>query len=98
MTYEEAIKVIKNNYPKTAKMVNGRYKGGFDDTESKLGQALNMAIEALEKQIPKKPKGKDDNFGISYGICPNCDNIVDDWNDNCFCNECGQAIDWEGTE
>lgn len=59
---------------------------------------IDNILNALEKQIPKKPKGKDDNFGISYGICPNCNKIVDDLEDNRFCNECGQAIDWEGIE
>lgn len=59
---------------------------------------IDTILNALEKQIPKKAKGKDDNFGISYGICPNCNKIVDVWNDNRFCDECGQAIDWEETE
>ena len=30
-------------------MVNGRYKGGFDDTDCELGQAFNIAIKALEE-------------------------------------------------
>ncbi len=48
MTEQEAIKVIKNNFPKTCKMVDGRYKGGFDDTECDLGKALLLSISALE--------------------------------------------------
>ena len=125
MTYEEAIKVIKNNYPKTAKMVNGRYKGGFDDTESKLGQALNMAIEVLEKQIPKKPilKDRTEVIHLNKGdkphewrevkrqdwVCPVCGCFVGQGHNafqikphdqrKCnYCNECGQAINWEGAE
>ena len=89
MTYEEAIKALK--------LINTSRVHPFYNWEE-MSEVRDMAIEALEKQIPKKPKAKDDNFAMSYGICPNCNNIVDDWNDNRFCNECGQAIDWEGME
>lgn len=99
MAYQEAIKVLKNNYPKTAKMVDGRYKGGFDDIESELGRALNMAIEALEKQIPKKPVGKYTSYK-----CPVCGRRVRSGKGSSsrgidhYCQKCGQAIDWEETE
>lgn len=33
MANEEAIKILKTLIPKTCKMVNGRLKGGFDNTE-----------------------------------------------------------------
>lgn len=49
MTEQEAIEVLKNNYPKMCKMVNGRYQGGFDNTESDFGQALTMAISVLKE-------------------------------------------------
>lgn len=49
MTEQEAIEVIKNNFPKTCKMVNGRYQGGFDDTEGDFGKALLLSISALEE-------------------------------------------------
>ena len=49
MTVQEAIAIIKKNYPKCCKMVNGRYEGGFDDTDCELGQAFNIAIKALEE-------------------------------------------------
>ena len=49
MTENEAIEVLKNNYPKKCKMVNGRYQGGFDDTECDFGQALTIAISALKE-------------------------------------------------
>lgn len=49
MTEQEAIAIIKKNYPKCRKMVNGRYEGGFDDTDCELGQAFNIAIKALEE-------------------------------------------------
>lgn len=49
MTEQEVMAIIKKNYPKCCKMVNGRYKGGFDDTDCELGQAFNIAIKALEE-------------------------------------------------
>lgn len=49
MTEQEVIAIIKKNYPKCCKMVNGRYKGGFDDTDCELGQVFNIAIKALEE-------------------------------------------------
>jgi len=49
MTENEAIEILRNNFPKTCKMVNGRYKGGFDDTECEFGKALLASISALEE-------------------------------------------------
>ena len=50
-----------------------------------------MAIEALEKQIPEKPKLDNDNGIYETEHCPNC-------NRKLFPNEhhcrCGQALDW----
>lgn len=57
--------------------------------------ANDMAIKALEKQIPKKPKG------IDSDICPNCStynsvipqrrNAVG--SDTIYCWHCGKAIE-----
>lgn len=47
MTEQEAIEILRNNFPKTCKMVDGRYKGGFDDTECEFGKALLLSISAL---------------------------------------------------
>ncbi len=49
MNLDEAIEILKNNFPKTCKMVDGRYKGGFDDTECEFGQALLLSISILEE-------------------------------------------------
>lgn len=66
--------------------------------------ALSMAIEALEKQIPKKPIYSDFNDNgfdeiIPYRAeCPACGESVEfgKWNDeeSHHC-ECGQALNWE---
>ena len=66
--------------------------------------ALNMAINALEKQIPKKPNGiYDENKcekdkkefyyeQVLIGQCPSCNQEVQEGMK--FCMDCGQAIDW----
>ena len=60
-----------------------------------LCSALGCAVEALEKQIPKKPKLDNDNGIYETEHCPNC-------NRQLFPNEhhcrCGQALDWSDTE
>lgn len=85
MTYKEAIENLKI------------LKISEDDSSvGKLKiQTYNIAIEALEKQIPKKPLNREDKSEISYGYCPCCSNLIDNWNDIRYCGECGQAMDWE---
>lgn len=57
------------------------YNGIFND---KIG-AFDIAISALEKQIPKKPiKTK------SEIVCPTCRTLV---GSNPYCKYCGQALD-----
>lgn len=78
----EAIETIKSNYP-----TSGYYM---------LCEALDTAIEALEKQLPKKPidkscvKDNDTIYGY-VGICPSCNGIVDDSMIVC---DCTQVLDW----
>ncbi len=52
--------------------------------------AVEIAVEAMEKQIPKKPKMPLD----AYWICPVCGKKVDHPFE--YCRVCGQAIDWMG--
>ena len=57
-------------------------------------KALNIAISALEKQIPKKLKNQLMCDGeIHAGDCPTCGNPL---YMGLFCHECGQKIDWSG--
>ena len=92
MTNEEAIKVLR--------VVLDPYDYPFGE-KSKCYQydleAINQAIEALEKQIPKKPiiRKTEDYFGyVKYILCPNCKEVEFGFNQPCFCERCGQAIDW----
>ena len=56
--------------------------------------AREKAIEAMEKQIPKKPIDliTDENEFICI-ICPSCQEIAVEITDK-YCRKCGQAIDW----
>lgn len=60
-------------------------------------EALVIAVECMDKQIPKKPIARKHNElkGEILFHCPTCD---DDFNCNEYeeahCAECGQAIDW----
>lgn len=65
--------------------------------------AYNTAIEALEKQIPKKLVAirKIKEFdGYDMGNCPICNEPLDNsFYDNLkYCFVCGQKIDWEDGE
>lgn len=97
MTGKEAIERIKEF---------GLYHA-IDDLPNSLHtvKAFEMAISALEKQIPKKPIPIDykkfidtvDNATYLRGAfwCPNCNHVVRSGD---YCNDCGQAIDWSDIE
>ena len=58
---------------------------------------LEMAIKALEKQIPKKPRFYAHNY-----YCSVCDNLVGnnefEWQRFKYCDVCGQKLDWSNEE
>ena len=90
MTPKEAIEVFNNP---TQHWTNERE------------QAITLAIEALEKQIPKKPAH---DFRGLYDFCSACyknaRHIMVSIPENTpkikynFCPYCGQAIDWTEVE
>ena len=56
--------------------------------------AIEMAINALEKQMPKKLIN---TCQYVSGCCPNCKKYISDWleyNEFMCCPYCGQKIDW----
>ena len=59
-------------------------------------KANEMAIQALEKQIPKKPKIKHLGSGIEV-YCPSCNEshiFMDARFGFKYCQDCGQKLDW----
>lgn len=61
--------------------------------------ALDMAINALERQIAKKPKPYMDAFtGRISHECDECGNDVQKFLEHPYCKWCGQKIDWSDEE
>lgn len=91
MTREEAIEIIKTLPVYRAELIWGG--------ESDLVKALNMGIEALEKQIPKKPSEviefEDGTFYRLDYMCTACNSATygQPYKPK-YCKHCGQALDW----
>ena len=59
---------------------------------------LVIAIDAIEKQVPKKPVMDSEKEGRWKYKCPNCGTlgVTEDYGaPNDYCSDCGQAILWE---
>ena len=58
--------------------------------------AFLVAIEALEKQLPKKPDIMDYILGDVNFKCPTCKSeyICEKGYEHFYCPNCGQKIDW----
>ena len=81
MTYEETIKHFKSLQKRYTKEHNGR-----------MCEKVNLALKALEKQIPKKPR---------EAKCQSCNHripVVVQEGKMRFCPFCGQKIDWSDDE
>lgn len=63
------------------------------------GKSLELAISALEKQIPKKPLNPCGRyFGKAKGgNCPCCGAHTNSITNN-YCRKCGRKLDWGDTE
>ena len=62
---------------------------------------MELIINALEKQIPKKPTyegdgyAPDGTFVWDEWICPCCETMYEvDYEEYDYCPHCGQKIDW----
>lgn len=80
MTYQEAIERIK---------IHNEHHSQQERFAIYITEALNMAIEALEKQIPKKPTKTRSEI-----VCPTCKTLV---GSSPYCRYCGQALDGSDT-
>lgn len=75
----------------------------FIRLKQKQCDALEMSIQALEKQIPKVPINKTKpNNGVAQHyenchiiICPSCGRRLKLKSKGNYCDKCGQAIKWE---
>ena len=96
MTNAEALETLRANRP--------------DACFEQLRGAVDMAIDALKKQIPVKPIEKPEKYNenLWHLYCPSCENWIGMWNSRVkhgdmhnnsnshICPYCGQEIDWEG--
>lgn len=90
MTYEEAHKILEDLQ---------RLLTNYRHISKQLTEANGVAIEAVEKQIQKKPiiKTDRDRESCNWYCCPVCGEPI---NPKCGCqnNDCRQAIDWSEEE
>nr|DAJ03554.1 MAG TPA: Protein involved in formate dehydrogenase formation [Bacteriophage sp.] len=84
----------------------------LNTTKEELTEGMRIAIQALEKQIPKRPnKTIDSSWGIQKEVhtCPVCDcDLTEVYfiapqeskikEKITYCEACGQAIDWGDEE
>jgi len=93
MTIQEAINRLKEGEP---------FSEIYDPV---WNEALDMAIQELEKGIPKQPRGHYDTWGCYVVNCPTCGHILycSDWYESdmkeCFterCTCCGQQFTPKG--
>lgn len=54
--------------------------------------AKEMAIEALEKQVAKKPEIL--NAFKSIGKCRGCERVISTRTASVYCQYCGNKVDW----
>ena len=96
MTENEAKQWLKHTRAYQHKCDNCEYIDIKGACNEECKDFYDMAIKALEKQVPKKPTyaGK---FGDLYvGSCSVCNDGVNSRMN--YCDKCGQKLDWEGGE
>lgn len=95
--YEESLKVMKQQREEAGQAFLGVVQFNVPQ--------YYAVIEAIEKQIPKKPNYEYEQTGngissvIRFPICPSCNGIDDGEQYSAgvnekFCCICGQALDW----
>ena len=89
MTESEAIEKLKNmRLFMQIEDENNDCKFTEDDYK-----ANEMAINALEKQIPKKPMFNGNNW---YRCVNGCEIHKKQFEKDWYCQNCGQKLDWSG--
>ena len=81
MTSLEALDILQGNLKQLQKL-------GIKDDKAMM--PIQLAIEALEKQVPKYVIDLSGNI-----CCPCCESIIrGNHIETSFCPDCGQAIEW----
>lgn len=92
MTYQEALNQGINLSPTQARNDLERY---LLREERPIPKSVALGMQALEKQIPKKPYKDNDNGIYEKDYCPSCHRSLFPNDHHC---RCGQALDWSDTE
>ena len=94
MTESEAIKIC--NTISFAISFSNPQGIPLNTTKEELTEAMRIAIQALEKQVSKKPDFTEDK---EFALCPCC-NGKGLLNKQKYCDNCGQKIDldWSNEE
>ena len=105
MTIEEAKEQLREIIFDTESLIVGDVAKGIYRKDL---EALKMAVEALEKQVPKKVKKEFVTVNgcitcFETDVCPVCGNdfYIEDLGQTMyysFCPDCGQALDWSETD
>lgn len=98
MNNQEAIAIMKNERPGCGEKI--------PYTEGEKCEAYDIAISAIDKQIPKKTVMKRyfDDLDEEYLCCPTCGEILTDripFDNKDFyfhCMNCGQKFDWSDND
>ena len=87
MTESEAIKILQRDLQ--IQLENKALPDGIE--------AIQIAIQALEKQVPRKVKNSGDRIPFEW-YCPSCGELLcdDGYKDTYikYCEHCGQKLDW----
>lgn len=93
MNNTKALKILNKNLQVAVHDCDGLNPECEQDQQEQV-KALQIAVKAVEKQIPKKPKY---NLYMSkMPICPSCGHYIkNNTTIQKYCDFCGQAIKWE---
>ena len=67
------------------------------DTAEEAHEYLDILKELVDKAAPKKYELKSemvDGVKWTHAICPNCKEVIDEFEYYPYCPNCGQAVDW----
>lgn len=92
MTESEAIKIC--NTIGFATSFSNPQGIPLNTTKEELTEAMRIAIQALEKQVSKKPDFTEDK---EFALCPCC-NGKGLLNKQKYCDNCGQKIDLDWSD
>lgn len=102
MTNEEHIEGLEVIKPFLQGVLLSEDFEGCGELDAKeVGETIDAAISALEKQIPKKPINLDTEHRNLLRRCPSCNAcIVQNLSELKidYCIRCGQAIDWSDND